>query len=145
MAHPAFNCQLGSGDLVPLAGVGTALSLEHGWDCISCGSNSILAANFGTWRALFRRGWQGGINRSRLVLWSSKSSRKARKQLLLDYDSGSPPSRAAPQALEHVVESAGGVAALCHGIVDVRIAACLERRRRRHRRRRRYKVQHYTF
>ena len=39
--------------LLALALAGTALSLEHGWDCISCGSNSMLAANFGTWRADF--------------------------------------------------------------------------------------------
>ena len=32
---------------------GSALSLEHGWDCVSCGTNSMLAANFGTWRADF--------------------------------------------------------------------------------------------
>ena len=27
-----------------------ARALTHGWDCISCASNSMLAANFGTWR-----------------------------------------------------------------------------------------------
>ena len=27
-----------------------AAGLEHGWGCIACSTNSMLAANFGTWR-----------------------------------------------------------------------------------------------
>jgi hypothetical protein len=33
-----------------LAVVVPAFALTHGWDCISCETNSMLVANFGTWR-----------------------------------------------------------------------------------------------
>ena len=31
-------------------GLPMAVAMTHGWDCISCKSNSMLVANFGTWR-----------------------------------------------------------------------------------------------
>ena len=33
-----------------LAGVPAVAAMTHGWDCVSCPTNSMLAANFGTWR-----------------------------------------------------------------------------------------------
>lgn len=32
------------------SGLPATHAMTHGWDCISCGSNSMLVSNFGTWR-----------------------------------------------------------------------------------------------
>ena len=40
-----------AGALLVLDVPGLTSGLTHGWDCVSCGSNSMLAANFGTWRS----------------------------------------------------------------------------------------------